>query len=72
MVLLRKACRAVRSTNSALHAHVIHSFIHDTLSHAHVQENIGAFDIDLSEECIEDIERVYKRFRDPTTKPIDD
>lgn len=58
MVSLRKACRAVRSTNSPLHAHV--------------QENIGSFDIDLSEECIEDIERVYKRFRDPTTKPIDD
>lgn len=40
--------------------------------HAPVQEDIGAFDIDLSEDCIKDIERVFKRFRDPTTKPIDD
>jgi diketogulonate reductase-like aldo/keto reductase len=36
------------------------------------QENIGAFSIELSEEALEDIDRVYKRFRDPTTKPIDD
>ncbi|CAK0734225.1 hypothetical protein CVIRNUC_000401 [Coccomyxa viridis] len=37
-----------------------------------LKENIGAFDIELSEDAINDIERVYKRFRDPTTKPIDD
>ena len=36
------------------------------------RRTIGAFSIDLSEEAVEDIERVYKRFRDPTTKPIDD
>ncbi len=37
-----------------------------------LQENIGAFDIDLSEEALKDIDRVYKQFRDPTTKPLDD
>lgn len=37
-----------------------------------VQENIGAFDIDLSEEAFKDIDRVYKQYRDPTTKPLDD
>jgi hypothetical protein len=37
-----------------------------------VQENVSAFDIELSEDVIADVERVYKRFRDPTTKPIDD
>ena len=37
-----------------------------------LQENLGAFEIELSEEATNDIERVYKRFRDPTTKPIDD
>jgi diketogulonate reductase-like aldo/keto reductase len=42
------------------------------IAKAWVQENIGSFDIDLSEDVIEDIERVYKRYRDPTTKPIDE
>ncbi|EIE26615.1 Aldo/keto reductase [Coccomyxa subellipsoidea C-169] len=37
-----------------------------------LKENIGAFDIDLSEEALKDIDRVYKQFRDPTTKPLDD
>ena len=37
-----------------------------------MQENIGAFDIDLSEDALADIDRVFKRYRDPTTKPIDD
>jgi aryl-alcohol dehydrogenase-like predicted oxidoreductase len=34
-------------------------------------ENLGAFDISLSEECLEDIEKVYARYRDPTMKPMD-
>ena len=38
----------------------------------YLQENIGAFEVELSEDAVNDIERVYKRFRDPTTKPIDD
>ncbi|CAL5225561.1 g8398 [Coccomyxa viridis] len=37
-----------------------------------LKENLGAFEIELSEDAVNDIERVYKRFRDPTTKPIDD
>ena len=36
------------------------------------QENIGAFDIVLSEEALADIDRVHKKYRDPTTKPIDE
>ena len=46
--------------------------VHDQF--LHVQENIGAFDIDLSEEALTDIDRVYKEYRDPTTttKPLDD
>lgn len=38
---------------------------------AQLAENLGAFDVDLSEECVADIERVYNRFRDPTLKPLD-
>ncbi|KAK9814171.1 hypothetical protein WJX72_001597 [[Myrmecia] bisecta] len=33
-----------------------------------LKENIGAFDIKLSEECLADVEEVYKRFRDPTIR----
>jgi aryl-alcohol dehydrogenase-like predicted oxidoreductase len=36
-----------------------------------LKENLGAFSVDLSEECVTDIERVYNRFRDPTLKPLD-
>ncbi len=36
------------------------------------QADLAAFDVDLTEDALADIDRVYKRFRDPTTKPIDD
>ena len=36
-----------------------------------LKENLGAFSVDLSEECVQDIEKVYNRFRDPTLKPLD-
>lgn len=29
-------------------------------------ENIAAFDVVLSEECMQDIAEVYKRYKDPT------
>lgn len=32
-----------------------------------LRENMDAFDVELSEECLADIDRVYKRWRDPTT-----
>lgn len=31
-----------------------------------LKQNIAAFDVELSSECLEDIEEVYKRFRDPS------
>eukprot|EP00884_Botryococcus_braunii_P006093 jgi/Botrbrau1/15485/Bobra.43_2s0105.1 len=37
-----------------------------------LKEDIGAFSIELSEECLKDIDRTYKRYRDPTNKPIDE
>ena len=37
-----------------------------------VQEDLAAFEVTLSEEALADIDKVYKRYRDPTTKPIDD
>jgi hypothetical protein len=37
-----------------------------------LQENIGAFSIELNEECLKDIERVYRRYKDPTVKPVDE
>ena len=37
-----------------------------------LQADLAAFDVDLSEDALADINRVYKRYRDPTTKPIDD
>ena len=36
-----------------------------------LKANLAAFDVVLSEEVLEDVERVYQRFRDPTTKPLD-
>ena len=37
-----------------------------------LQENVGAFDIDLSDDVVSDINKIYARFRDPSTKPLDD
>ena len=37
-----------------------------------VQEDLAAFEVTLSEEATADIDKVYERYRDPTTKPIDD
>lgn len=30
-----------------------------------LRENIEAFDVELSEECLADIDAVYRRYRDP-------
>jgi len=34
-----------------------------------LKENIDAFTLDLSEEALEDIQAIYKRYRDPTINP---
>lgn len=39
---------------------------------AQLKENIDSFDVVLSEEAIKDVERVYLRLKDPTTRPIDE
>jgi aryl-alcohol dehydrogenase-like predicted oxidoreductase len=36
-----------------------------------LKENIDAFDIDLSDEALDDIAAVYKRYRDPTINPAE-
>jgi aryl-alcohol dehydrogenase-like predicted oxidoreductase len=30
-----------------------------------LKENVEAFDVDLSEECVAEVEAVHRRFRDP-------
>jgi aryl-alcohol dehydrogenase-like predicted oxidoreductase len=30
-----------------------------------LRDNIAAFDIELSEECLKDVEEVFKNFMDP-------
>ena len=41
-------------------------------SAAHPQENVEAFDIQLDESALHDIEKVHTRYRDPSTRPLDD
>ena len=36
-----------------------------------LKENMDAFDVVLSKECIDDVDKVFNRYRDPTTKPLD-
>ena len=36
-----------------------------------LKENIDAFDVVLTEECLKDVEKVHQRYRDPTTRPIE-
>merc|ERR1712032_1468493 len=37
-----------------------------------LKENIDAFDLDLSNEALDDIAAVYKRYRDPTINPAEE
>lgn len=37
-----------------------------------LKQNIDAFDVVLTKEAVTDVERVFARFKDPTTKPIDE
>lgn len=34
-----------------------------------MQENVEAFDVELSAECLEEIQKVFKKYRDPSTAP---
>ena len=36
-----------------------------------LKENLDAFDVVLSEDCLKDIEKVHQRYRDPMTRPIE-
>ena len=36
-----------------------------------LKENIDAFDVVLTDECLKDVEKVHQRYRDPTTRPIE-
>ena len=36
-----------------------------------LKENLDAFDVVLTEECLKDVEKVHQRYRDPTTRPIE-
>jgi len=48
------------------HQSFVTSTIIGATSVAQLRENIEAFDISLSDECLKDIEDVYTRFRDPS------
>lgn len=34
-----------------------------------LKENVEAFDVELSAECLEDIQTIFKKYRDPSTAP---
>lgn len=36
------------------------------------QENIGAFDKELSAEAMEDVEKVYRKRKDPAVRDVSD
>ena len=36
------------------------------------QENIGAFDKELSAEALEDVEKVYRKRKDPSVRDVSD
>ncbi|CAE8630676.1 unnamed protein product, partial [Polarella glacialis] len=38
---------------------------------AQLKDNLDAFEMDLSEDALADIGRVYKRYRDPTINPVE-
>ncbi|KAK9802628.1 hypothetical protein WJX73_006861 [Symbiochloris irregularis] len=38
----------------------------------HLKENIGAFDVELPEECLKAINAVYQRYKDPANRPVDE
>lgn len=37
-------------------------------SAAQLEENLSAFDVQLSKECVDDINRVYATYRDPAMR----
>lgn len=48
---------------------LLHRFMASTIIGAtgmeQLRENIEAFDVELSEECLADIDAVFRRYRDP-------
>ena len=51
---------------------VISVAIDSSCAFAWQQENIGAFDKELSAEAIEDVEKVYRKRKDPAVRDVSD
>ena len=63
-------CACTRTgTPYTRHTHGTHT--HGTHTRAAQQENIAAFDVELSDEVMAGVDAVFKKYKDPTVKPLD-